>query len=169
LKHPSPFDSRETRIISRLNLSNYNRLELLYSRGLTTFSPRPRLTDNALGGETAVGNIGSPDETIGFSIIHNVSKFLSIQAGLLQIQGFLWYFEDTDFRIFSNESPAIHQWGSIRFKPNSNMTIYLKMSQSTSSVSTTIPAAESDNLQWIHNPNISSSSYDYKLQFDYVY
>ena len=116
-----------------------------------------------------VGNIGSPDETIGISISHHVSSSLSIKGGALYIQGFLWYFEDTDFRIFSNESPAIHQWGSIRFKPNSNMTIYLKMSQSTSSVSTTIPAAESDNLQWIHNPNISSSSYDYKLPVSYTH
>lgn len=169
IKHPSPFDSRETRLTARLNLSNYNRMEFLYSKGLTTFSPRPRLTNTAMGGETAVGDIGSPDETLGLSIIHNLSKYLTIQAGLLHIYGFLWYFEDTDFRIFSNDSPQIHQWASVRFKPGSNMTIYFKMSQSSSFASTTIPAAESDNLQWIHNPTIKSSNYDYKLQFDYVF
>lgn len=169
LRHPSPFDSRETRITSRLNLSNYNRLEFLYSRGFTTFSPRPRLTDSSIGGEMTVGDIGSPDESIGLSLIHNVSKHLSLQAGLLQVSGFLWYFEDTDFRIFSNESPEIHQWGSIRFRPVPDMTIYFKMSQSSTAVSTTIPAAEADNFQWIHNPNVTSGNYDYKIQFDYAF
>ena len=119
IQNPSPFYSRETRIQARLRMSKYNQFELLYSNGYTTFSPRPRLTDNALGGEMMVGNIGAPDETIGFSISHHEDNYFTIKGGLLYIQGFLWYFEDTDFRIFNSENGSIHSWTSIDLKLSS--------------------------------------------------
>ena len=94
-------------------------------------------------------------------------KQLIDTIGLMDEQYFI-YFEDTDFRIFSNETPGIHQWASIRFRPVADMTIYFKMSQTSTALSTTIPAAESGNYQWIHNPHVTSSNYDYKFQFDYA-
>ena len=90
IQNPSPFYSRETRIQARLRMSRYNQFEILYSNGYTTFSPRPRLTDNALGGEMMVGDIGSPDQTIGFSFSHHFDENLTIKSGLLYVHGFLW-------------------------------------------------------------------------------
>ena len=64
-------------------MSKYNQFEILYSNGYTTFSPRPRLTDNAMGGEMMVGDIGSPDKTIGFSFSHHLDENFTIKSGLL--------------------------------------------------------------------------------------
>ena len=89
--HPSPFDSRETRITARLRLSNYDQIELLYSNNFTSFAPRPRLTNNAETGDSddmMLGDIGSPEETLGFSIIHNFSKRFKVKGSILYIDGF---------------------------------------------------------------------------------
>ena len=78
IAHPSPYYSRETRLTVQLRLSKFNSVELLYSNGNTTFSPRPRLTDNSMMGETMVGDVGSPDESIGFNFLESnkISEFL---------------------------------------------------------------------------------------------
>ena len=167
--HPSPFDSRETRIRIRMRMSRFNQLELLYSRGYTTFSPRPRLTESALpGAQMKVGDIGSPDETIGISGTHNFSDQLTLKSGTLFLQGFLWNFEDTDFRIFSADHGAVHSWISLHVSPTENFSIKFKISQTHYNPSTTITAGKADNGQWITNPVDHKNESDFRLQFDYA-
>tara|TARA_B100001029_G_scaffold74763_1_gene61095 strand:- start:1873 stop:3219 length:1347 start_codon:yes stop_codon:yes gene_type:complete len=168
IKHPSPFYSRETRITSRLRLSRYNQFEILYSNGYTTFSPRPRLTDNALGGFMMVGDIGSPDETIGFSITHNADKSFTIKGGLLFIQGFLWYFEDTDFRVFNSENGTTHTWASVDLKPNNLLRILFKASYASDKMSSKIVDGQTEQSNWITNPIVTNENIDYRLQFSYA-
>ena len=168
IQNPSPFYSRETRIQARLRMSRYNQFELLYSNGYTTFSPRPRLTDNALGGDMMVGNIGSPDETVGFSISHHADNTFTIKGGILYIQGFLWYFEDTDFRIFNSENGAIHSWSSIDMKPSSLFRIMFKVSHTTDATSTRIVDGQTSLGYWIQNPQVSNENMNYRLQISYA-
>ena len=168
LQNPSPFYSRETRVQARLRMSKYNQFEILYSKGYTTFSPRPRLTDNALGGTMMVGNIGSPDETIGISISHHVSSSLSIKGGALYIQGFLWYFEDTDFRIFSTNNGSYHNWVSVDLKPSPLFRVMFKVSYSTDAPSTKIVDAQTPYKNWIQNPLLTTEEMDYRLQISYA-
>ena len=151
-----------------MNLSNFNRIELIYIRGNTTFSPRPRLTDSAIGGDMTVGNIGNPENSIGFNIIQNYSKNLTFKFGTILANGFIWFFEDTDFRIMNSENPSIHHWASFRVKPNPNLTVYLKFSKAGGNVNTQITSAQNQQGIWISNPNVSNSSYDYKFQIDYA-
>ena len=168
VQHPSPFYSRETRIVSRLRMSRYNQFEILYSNGYTTFSPRPRLTGNALGGDMMVGDIGAPDETIGVSITHHMDNSFSIKSGVLYIQGFLWYFEDTDFRIFSAENGSIHTWVSIDLKPAPLFRVMFKVSHSSDAQSTRIVDAQTSQGYWIRNPQVTSEAMDYRLQLSYA-
>ena len=168
LQHPSPFYSRETRITSRLRMSRYNQFEILYSNGYTTFSPRPRLTDNALGGDMMVGNIGSPDETIGVSISHNADDSFSIKGGMLYIQGFLWYFEDTDFRIFSSENGMVHSWVAVDLKPTPLFRVMFKVSHSTEGASTRVVDGQTPQGNWIRNPKVTGEDLDYRLQLSYA-
>ena len=55
---------------------------------------------------------------------------MKIKFGTLFIKGFLWYFEDTDFRVFSTDGSMVHHWASINYKPiqyiYSSNYIYLK-------------------------------------------
>ena len=167
--HPSPFDSRETRIRFRLRMSRFNQVELLYSRGYTTFSPRPRLTESVSpGAEMKVGDIGSPNETIGINGIHNFSDQMTLKGGILFLQGFLWYFEDTDFRIFSADHGAVHSWASWQFSPLNNFSIKLKVSQTNYSSYSTITSGKSENGIWISNPVVNKKASDFRLQIDYA-
>ena len=168
LQNPSPFYSRETRVQARLRMSKYNQFEILYSKGYTTFSPRPRLTGNALGGTMMVGDIGSPDETIGISISHHANASFSIKGGALYIQGFLWYFEDTDFRIFSTENGSYHNWVSIDLKPSPLFRVMFKVSYSTDAPSTKIVDAQTPYDYWIRNPIVTTEEMDYRLQISYA-
>ena len=168
IAHPSPYYSRETRVTARLRLSSYNSIELLYSNGNTTFSPRPRLTNNSMMGETMVGDIGSPDESIGFSFIHNASSNFKIKFGGLYVNGFLWYVEDSDFRVFSEDSGAFHSWVSFRMIASNNLTMNFKVSNTKQFTSTTIKEAQSSDDTWIQNPTTNNEGLDFRVQLDYV-
>ena len=167
--HPSPFDSRETRFRFVLRLSNYDNLELLYSRGYTTFSPRPRLTDPYMGIDMLVGDIGDPETTLGFSFTHNMDKKISIKGGTVFVKGFIWYIEDNDFRIFDSLSGSIHNWLSIRYRPSNYMSVYLKYSFTDSHQSTTITAGQTMEGYWISNPLVNEKTSDYKIQVNYAF
>jgi hypothetical protein len=149
-------------------MSRYNQFEILYSNGYTTFSPRPRLTDNALGGDMMVGDIGSPDETIGMSISHNADNTFSIKGGVLYIQGFLWYFEDTDFRIFSSENGVVHSWVSVDLKPTPLFRVMFKVSHSREGSSTRVVDGQTPQGNWIRNPQVTGEDLDYRLQLSYA-
>ena len=168
IAHPSPYYSRETRLTVQLRLSRFNSVELLYSNGNTTFSPRPRLTDNSMMGETMVGDVGSPDESIGFNFTHNFSPDMKIKLGGLYVDGFLWYIEDSDFRIFNEESGAFHSWISCRMMVSNNLTLNFKVSNTKQFTSTTINQAQSSDYQWIHNPVTNNEGFDFRVQLDYV-
>ena len=168
IQHPSPFYSRETRIQARLRMSRYNQFEILYSNGYTTFSPRPRLTDNALGGEMMVGDIGSPDETIGVSISHHADNSFSLKGGVLYIQGFLWYFEDTDFRVFNTEHGSVHTWASFDLKPSPLFRVMFKVSHSTDTPSTRVVEGQTPYGYWAKNPQVTNEDMDYRLQLSYA-
>ena len=166
--HPSPYYSRETRLTIQLRLSNYSNIELLYSNGYTTFSPRPRLTDNPMMGDTMVGDIGSPDESIGFNFNHNFNPSFKIKFGGLYVDGFLWYIEDSDFRIFDEESGAFHVWVSSKMMVSDNLTINLKVSNTKQFTSTTVEQAQTSSYYWMNNPVTNDEHTDYRIQIDYV-
>ena len=167
--HPSPFDSRETRIRFKLRLSNFDAIELLFAKGYTTFSPRPRLTENPISPDMLIGDIGSPDITIGFSLNHNMDNNFTIKAGTVFIKGFIWYIEDTDFRIFDSESGAIHNWMSIRYRPVKSLSVYLKYSFTNNFPNSTITSAQSSAGYWVDNPLVNDNQSNYKIQVDYAF
>ncbi|MDP6570155.1 MAG: helix-hairpin-helix domain-containing protein [Candidatus Marinimicrobia bacterium] len=168
IQHPSPFYSRESRLQARLRMSRYNQFEILYSKGYTTFSPRPRLTDNALGGDMMVGDIGSPDETMGVSITHHADHHFTMKGGILYIKGFLWYFEDTDFRVFNSDNGAVHSWVSVDLKPTPLLRVMFKVSHSSEATSTRVVDGKAPDGRWMYNPIVTGEEMDYRLQLSYA-
>ena len=167
--HPSPYDSRETVVRFLLRLSNYDNLQLTYIRGYTTFSPRPRLTDSEISSNMLIGDIGSPDISLGFSLNHNMDNRLAIKGGSVFVKGFIWYIEDTDFRVFDSESGAIHNWVSIRFRPVESLSVNLKYTITNYFTSTTVTEAQTTSGYWIDNPAISNKESNYRIQIDYAF
>jgi hypothetical protein len=149
-------------------MSRYNQFEILYSKGYTTFSPRPRLTDNALGGDMMVGDIGSPDETMGVSITHHADHHFTMKGGILYIKGFLWYFEDTDFRVFNSDNGAVHSWVSVDLKPTPLLRVMFKVSHSSEATSTRVVDGKAPDGRWMYNPIVTGEEMDYRLQLSYA-
>lgn len=168
LHHPSPFYSRETRIQARLRMSRYNQFEILYSNGYTTFAPRPRLTDSAIGGEMTVGNIGTPDESVGVSITHHFDEKFTMKSGLIYLSGFLWYFEDTDFRVFNSENGAVHTWASVDLKPSPLFRVMLKISHTHEANSTKVVDGLAPSGNWVRNPQVTNKDLDFRIQVNYA-
>tara|TARA_Y100001968_G_scaffold75106_1_gene66484 strand:+ start:4695 stop:7205 length:2511 start_codon:yes stop_codon:yes gene_type:complete len=174
--HPSPFDSRETRITARLRLSNYDQIEFLYSNNFTSFAPRPRLTNNAETGDSddmMIGDIGAPEESMGFSIIHNFSNRFKMKGSVLYIDGFFWNFEDTDFRIFESETQSMHTWVSFIYHFGDRMSIRYKVSYTNDYPFTNIIGGSTNPSDYegslMNKPYILDDKIDFRLQVDYVF
>ena len=170
LHHPSPYFTKEARIRFKLRLSNYDNIELLYSWNHTTFSSKPRLagSENAFIYNMDVGDIGSPDQSIGFAFEHNYSKQLSMRAGVVYASGFLWYIEDTDFRLFNTDSEIFHSWISFKYKPMPLLSFNFKVSHSSDFPMTTIVNGINTSGQNIEDPFIHQQQFNYRIQIDYA-
>ena len=170
IAHPSPYFTKEARLRFKIRLSNYDNIEFLYSWNYTTFSPRPRLTgpSNPFVGEMEQGDIGKPDAAIGFSIEHNFSKHLKMRAGVVYADGFLWYIEDNDFRLFDTENGISHSWISFNLKPTNMLSVKFKLSHSSDFPSTTIISGETNSGYSINNPYVFDNNVNYKIQIDYA-
>jgi len=169
LMHPSPFESLETRLTMRLRLSNFDSMEILYSRGYTTFSPRPRLTDNPVGGDMTVGDIGKPVDVLGIGFIHNFDQHLTVKFGsfIMGAEGFLWYFEDTDFRIFDSKGGLVHKWISFTFHPSDYLNIGFKVTHTSDNTFTRVTEGQTSVGNWISNPTENGEATDFRLQVDF--
>ena len=170
IAHPSPYFTKEARIRFKLRLSNYNSMELLYSWNYTTFSPRPRLTgsSNVFDQEMHIGDIGTPDGSIGFSFEHNFDKNMKLKTGFVYAEGFMWYIEDNDFRLFDTNNGLVHSWVSFNFKPNPLLAVKLKISHSSDHYSTTIVGGHLNDGSWIENPYVINENFNYRIQIDYA-
>ncbi len=170
IAHPSPYYTKEARIRFKLRLSNYNNMELLYSWNYTTFSPRPRLTGSAnlFDQDMHVGDIGSPDGAIGLSFEHNFDQSMKLKAGIVYADGFMWYIEDNDFRLFNTNSGLVHSWVSFNFKPNELISVKMKVSHSSDFASTKVVTAQMNDSSWIDNPYMFDESFNYRIQIDYA-
>ena len=170
IAHPSPYYTKEARIRFKLRLSNYNNMEMLYSWNYTTFSPRPRLTGSPdlFDQDMNVGDIGSPDGAIGFSFEHNFDKNMKLKTGIVYADGFMWYIEDNDFRLFNTNSGLVHSWFSFNFKPNNVLSVKMKVSHTSDYFSTTVVTGQMNNGAWIDNPYIFDERFNYRIQIDYA-
>ena len=170
IAHPSPYFTKEARIRFKLRLSNYDYVEFLYSWNYTTFSPRPRLTgnSNAFGGDMTQGDIGTPESSIGFMFSHNFSKYVNMKAGVVYADGFLWYIEDNDFKLFDTNDGIFHSWLSFIVNPTNEFSINFKVSKSSDYPSTKIVEGQEDSGSWILNPLVLKQNIDWKIQLSYA-
>lgn len=170
---PVFYQANETRMEAILRMSRYNELRVLYSLGYTEFTPRSRLVINAQTGEDSkVGNAGLPSSALGVTITHNVNKRLKVLGSLLTYEGFLWNFEDTDFRVFNTETRALHGWITLFSRLSRDLSIRFKYSFDLHQPMTNIVAGYVDLGLDDSNPLVeeifTETFYsDFRIQFDY--
>jgi len=170
LNHPSPYDINEARIRFKLRLSNYDNIELLYSYNYAEFSPRPRLTSSAnpFIYNMDTGNIGSPDEAIGFSLEHNHSDQMKIKAGAVYVNGFMWYVYDNIFTLHETTYGLVNTWLSLDYKPNPFLSLKFQVAHTSDYPTTTIVNSFSQEGQFMDNPLVHTQKFNYTIQFNYA-
>ena len=170
---PVAYQANETRLEAILRLSGFDQVRFLYSFGFTEFTPRPRLVYNAeTGGASLVGNAGTPSDALGATITHNINERLKVLGSLVVYRGFLWNFEDTDFRVFSTDTRAFHGWLAIFSRLSRDMSVRFKYSFDWHAPRTNLVDARYDQGLVRTNPlakYVSTHKFysDFRIQFDY--
>ena len=176
---PSAFYSQETIIRSQIRLSAYDQLELMWVRSWVDFTSRRRLTlDLNSGGEdpSLVGSAGTGSEAVGFKITHNFNKRIKLMSQVMLYNGFIWNFEDTDFRVFDSNSDAIRFWVSLFSRINDRWAVRLKWTTDSASPVTNYAFEPQDDTNQYPNQRLNwktisndNSSNDIRVQLDYAF
>ncbi len=167
---PVFYQANETRLEANVRLANYDQVKLFYSNSFTEFTPRSRLVVNAETGSTSyVGSAGSPGDAIGMTVTHNVNDRLKLMGSLMTYSGFFWNFEDTDFRVFSTDTRALHGWVAVFSRLSRDLSVRLKYSFDLHDPLTNVVGSMIDNSS---NPVVSEVYYDkfysdFRIQLDY--
>jgi DNA uptake protein ComE-like DNA-binding protein len=96
---PMSYHLDETRIELEMRLSDYDLVEFIYIRGGTEWPPRPRLVGNAApdGDHPLEGQAFLPNNSILMRVMHNFNDRFNISLGAIAYDGFVWYFEESEF------------------------------------------------------------------------
>ncbi len=109
------FSSWDSRIEMRVNLSNYDQVNFLYSTSNVRFASRPRLSGPPEGGDTGsnlTGSAGIPAKAIQASLTHNFSDYLTATVSTEVYDGFLYNFEDNEFVVVDGN--GFRNWIMVR-------------------------------------------------------
>jgi len=172
---PSAFYSRETIARAQLRLSRYNNLELQYMRSYVDFTNRRRLSfDPETGRSPAwVGGAGSPSEAVSFRYTHNFSERMKILGQVVMYNGFLWNFEDTDFRVFESTTDAMRWWITLFSRLGNNWAVRIKWTtESGLPISNYAypPADGTANVRFLDNETVGRmENSDIRIQVDYAF
>ncbi len=165
------YRSYETILTNEFRLSRFNKLHFDLIYGYTEFSPRARLVYTTSGGSSFVGNAGSPSKGIRMGFTHNFNDRLKIIGSAMVYNGFIWNFEDTDFRVTDSPVDAFRGWITLYSRITDNLSLRFKYTVDTRLTQDNIVEAyieldDGSQLQ-LSNFNYNMSKNDFRLQLDY--
>ena len=126
---PTGYNSSETRLEATMRMSRFNSFSTMLIYSFTEFDPRPRLMEDPVTrGQAYVGNAGSPSRAIAGTLTHNFNERLKLMGSMMIYEGFIWNFEDTDFRVYNSVTQAFHGYLALFSRINDNFSIRFKYS-----------------------------------------
>ncbi|MEA3286634.1 MAG: helix-hairpin-helix domain-containing protein [Candidatus Marinimicrobia bacterium] len=171
---PTGYDNIETILMSRFRLSKFNQLSVQYTKTSTLFDPRKRLVidlDDGANYSSDVGNALSPSEALNVAVTHNVNERFRIKAAVTAYKGFIWTFEDTDFRVFNSLDGNFRYWISTYSRLGNHWSMRLKYSHDNGLATTNYafggPSEDTRSPQ-MNIINWSKKS-DFRFQLDYAF
>jgi len=124
------FKGWDSRYEGRFYLSDYDRLDFLYSTTTVVFGPRPRLSGSA-SGETTGGGLNTelgtrsiPAQAFQGRFTHNWTPGLSTTFSSEIYDGFLYNFEDNEF--IAIDGIGFRNWFMVRSRLSSELSWRLK-------------------------------------------
>lgn len=165
------YRSYETILTNEFRLSRFNKLFFDMIYGYTEFSPRARLVFTTSGGNSMVGNAGSPSKALRMGFTHNFNDRLKVMGSAMIYNGFIWNFEDTDFRITDSPVDAFRAWITLYSRITDNLSLRFKYTIDTRLDQDNIVGAyielENGSKLPLSNFNYRQSTNDFRLQLDY--
>ena len=171
---PTGYENIETILASRFRLSKFNQLSIQYTKTSTIFDPRKRLVidlDEGINYSSDVGNALSPSEALNFALTHNVNERLRIKAAVTAYKGFIWTFEDTDFRVFNSLNGNFRYWISTYSRLGNHWSMRIKYSHDNGLATTNYAFGNPDENSRSPQTNIINWSQrsDFRFQLDYAF
>ena len=171
---PTGYTNIETIIRSRLRLSKFNELSVQYTNTRTTFDPRKRLVidlNEGVNYSSDVGNAMSPSEALNFAVTHNINDRFRIKTAVTAYKGFIWTFEDTDFRVFNSLEGNLRYWISSYTRLGDHWSMRMKYSYDTGlPTSNYAYQSANDGSREVKTDIISwSNKSDFRFQLDYAF
>jgi hypothetical protein len=117
----------DTRLELEMRLSDYDMVEFTYLRGGTEWPPRPRLVNNADadGDHPASGQAFQPSWALLLHATHNFNDRFNMSIGALTYNGFLWFFEESDF-VAVDKRNSTRFWMAVQDRISDNLWLELK-------------------------------------------
>lgn len=118
------FKGWDSRYEARFFLSQFDRLDFLYSTTNVVFGPRPRLSGAAEGGVTELGTRAIPAQAFQAKFTHNFTPGLSTTFSSEVYDGFLYNFEDNEF--IAVDGRGFRNWALVRSRLSNELSWRLK-------------------------------------------
>jgi len=169
---PNRFDLSETRVELEMRLSAYDLVEFMYLRGATDWPPRPRLVDNFEpdGDHPASGQASQPANALLVHALHNFNDALSLSAGAVAYDGFIWFFEENDFRALDGKN-SLRFWISVQDRVSDRLWVEAKVAYDRNPPTTNLDIREYNQPYGdsIDADNLVTKDKYFRIQIDYMW
>ena len=169
---PMSYHLDETRIELEMRLSNYDLVEFIYIRGGTEWPPRPRLVGTVLpGGDHPVsGQAYLPNNSFLMRAVHNFNDKFNISVGAIAYDGFVWYFEESEFMPIDGRN-SMKFWVNFQDRLSDNLWLEIKAAWDRSDPLTNV------DVRQYNQPYGDMVDYDFlvrkhdyfRIQIDYIW
>ena len=122
------YEGWDTRVETRVRLSEYDELGFLYSIANTEFVTRPRLSGVVIPEpelRTPLGQAASPGQAIQGFLTHNVNDRLAFTVSTEIYDGFLWNYEDNEFVVI--DDVGFRNWFLVRSRLSDSLIFRFKL------------------------------------------
>jgi DNA uptake protein ComE-like DNA-binding protein len=122
------FEGWDTRLETRVRLSEWDEMGFLYSVAKTEFVPRPRLSGRVVpeaNVRTPVGQAASPGQALQGYLTHNVNDRLAFTVSTEIYEGFLWNYEDNEFIVL--DDVGFRNWFLVRSRLSDGLLFRFKL------------------------------------------
>ena len=169
---PNRFELNETRLELEMRLSDYDMIEFMYLRGGTEWPPRPRLADDieADGDHPASGQAFQPANALLVHAFHNFNDAFSVSAGAVTYSGFMWFFEENDFRAVNSRN-SMRFWIAAQDRITNNLWIEAKATYDRATPTTNIDIRRFNQPfgSFIDADNMTRDDRYFRVQMDYMW
>jgi hypothetical protein len=166
------FQGWDTRLETRVRLSDWDEMGFLYSIANTEFVPRPRLSGRVEAEpnvRTPLGQAASPAQAIQGYLTHNVNDRLTFTVSTEIYDGFLWNYEDNEFVVL--DDIGFRNWFLVRSRLSDSLIFRFKLTHDRNLTQHNIDVRDFESPAGVpfEGMDTRSAQTAFRLQLDYAF